>query len=232
MTPAKTGLLNFRVIRYLRQKPQLLLAIGVGLTVLATCLFLTPLNGITVSLIAWNSFAGVYIILALRAMMTADHNSLKRHAHLYDDGEGVILLVSILAATLSFVAIVGELATTQNVSSPAKAWHVSLSGLTLISSWTYIHIAFAFHYAHGYYAELPRNKNQPSLIFPGTNTPLYMDFLYFAFVIGTSGQTADVDFATTNMRRIGLIHCVSAYLFNATVLALTINIAAGLISSS
>ena len=230
MTPVKTGFLDLHVIRYLRQKPQLILSVAVALAMLAACLFLTPVNGITASLIAWNSFTVLYIALALHAMMTADHETLKSHAHLYDDGEGVILLLSILAAILSFVAIVGELATTQNISNPVKAWHIALSGLTLLSSWTYIHIAFAFHYAHGYYAEQPRNKGKPVLIFPGTDTPHYMDFLYFAFVIGTSGQTADVDFATTNMRRIGLIHCVSAYLFNATVLALTINIAASLIS--
>jgi uncharacterized membrane protein len=230
MTPAKTGFLDLHVIRYLRHKPQLILSVAAALIVLAGCLFLTPLNGITVALIAWNSFTVLYIATAMHAMLTADHNTLKSHAHLYDDGEGVILLLSIAAAILSFVAIVGELATTQDVSDPVKAWHIALSGLTLITSWTYIHIAFAFHYAHGYYAELPRSKGKAGLIFPGTETPQYMDFLYFAFVIGTSGQTADVDFASTNMRRIGLIHCVAAYLFNATVLALTINIAASLIS--
>ncbi|HEX7800932.1 MAG TPA: DUF1345 domain-containing protein [Asticcacaulis sp.] len=48
-------------------------------------------------------------------------------------------------------------------------------------------------------------------------------------MIGTSGQTADVCFASTAMRRIGLIHCVIAYLFNATVLALMINISASLL---
>lgn len=230
MTPVKPGLFDLHVILYLRQKPQLLLSLAVGLIALLACLFLTPLNGITAALIAWNSFTCLYIALALHAMLTADHESLKRHAHLYDDGEGVILLLSILAAILSFVAIVGELATSQTVGPAAKAWHIALAGLTLITSWTYIHIAFAFHYAHGYYAELPRNKGKPILIFPGTEAPSYIDFLYFAFVIGTSGQTADVDFATTDMRRVGLIHCVSAYLFNATVLALTINIAASLIS--
>lgn len=230
MTPAKTGVLNLLVIRYLRQKPQLLLSVAVGLIALFACIFLTHLKGITVALIAWNSFTGLYIVLALQAMLTADHESLKNHAHLYDDGEWTILLLSILAAILSFAAIAGELATAQSVSPAERVWHIVLAGLTLVTSWTYIHLAFALHYAHGYYAELPRNDNKPSLNFPGTKTPHYMDFLYFAFVIGTSGQTADVDFASTDMRRIGLIHCVSAYLFNATVLALTINIAASLIS--
>ncbi|MBP7395112.1 MAG: DUF1345 domain-containing protein, partial [Zoogloea sp.] len=67
------------------------------------------------------------------------------------------------------------------------------------------------------------------LQFPGETDPDYGDFLYFAAVIGTSGQTADVSFASRPMRRIGLLHCVLAYAFNTTLLALTINIASGLL---
>jgi uncharacterized membrane protein len=58
--------------------------------------------------------------------------------------------------------------------------------------------------------------------------PDYGDFLYFACVIGTSGQTADVSFTSRAMRRIGTVHCVLAFFFNTTVVALTINIASGL----
>jgi uncharacterized membrane protein len=58
--------------------------------------------------------------------------------------------------------------------------------------------------------------------------PDYWDFLYFSAVIGTSGQTADVSFTSKAMRRTGLVHCVLAYFYNTTVLALTINIAASL----
>jgi uncharacterized membrane protein len=38
-----------------------------------------------------------------------------------------------------------------------------------------------------------------------------------------------VCFTNKPMRRIGLVHCVLAFVFNTTVLALTINIAASLI---
>jgi len=75
-----------------------------------------------------------------------------------------------------------------------------------------------------------RANDQPGgLDFPGEASPGYADFLYFAFVIGTSGQTADVAIASRSMRRVGLVHCVLAFMFNTTVLALTINIAASLL---
>ena len=48
-------------------------------------------------------------------------------------------------------------------------------------------------------------------------------------VIGTSGQTADVEFTGKAARRVALVHSAIAFFFNATVLALTINIAAGLV---
>ncbi len=52
--------------------------------------------------------------------------------------------------------------------------------------------------------------------------------MYFACVIGTSAQAADVTFNGASLRGIGLTHCVPAFFFNPTVLALTIDIAAGL----
>jgi uncharacterized membrane protein len=42
-------------------------------------------------------------------------------------------------------------------------------------------------------------------------------------------QTADVKITSQAMRRVALVHCVLAFFFNSAVLALTINIAAGLI---
>lgn len=64
--------------------------------------------------------------------------------------------------------------------------------------------------------------------FPEDDQPDYGDFFHFAAVIGTPGQTADVSFSSKPMRRIATVHCILAYLFNTTVLALLINIGAGL----
>jgi len=86
---------------------------------------------------------------------------------------------------------------------------------------------FALHYAHQFHAAQGRG-DPPGLLFPGDETPAYSDFFYFAAVIGTSGQTADVSFSSRAMRRIGTVHCILSFLFNTTVLAMMINIAAGL----
>ena len=53
--------------------------------------------------------------------------------------------------------------------------------------------------------------------------------LYFAVVIGTSGQTADIAFASRAMRRVGMVHCVLAFVFNTSLVGLMINVASGLI---
>ncbi len=219
------------VIRHVRHKPRLFFAILAGLAVYVLCLANPAwrLSWVTSSLAGWNTCTLLYLGLSLETMFHASHERMQKRALLHDDGEGVILLLSIVAAVLSFVAIVAELATTKDATGFYKALHVGLSGLTLLTSWAFIHTAFAFHYAHGYYAHAAHNKTNPCLIFPGTDTPHYTDFLYFSLVIGTSGQTADVSFASTATRRTGMVHCVLSYLFNATVLALMINIAASLI---
>jgi uncharacterized membrane protein len=98
----------------------------------------------------------------------------------------------------------------------------------VLSSWAFIQVMFALHYAHDYYADACHGRTA-GLQFPDAEPPDYGDFFYFSSVIGTSGQTADVSFVTKGMRRIGSVHCILAYLFNTTVLALLINIGAGLL---
>ena len=233
MTDAKhgrRGITALPVVRHLKYKPRLLVSILLGVAVLFGTQAFTHLRPVTDSLLAWNAGTLLYLGLSIETMMSAGPETIHRRAALYDDGEVTILLLSILAAGLSIAAIVGELASVKTVSGVLRGIHVGLSVLTLMTSWAFIHTAFAFHYAHGYYARDDHAKGTPCLIFPGTDTPDYLDFLYFSFIIGTSGQTADVSIAGRQTRRIGTIHCIVAYVFNATVLALTINIAASLVN--
>ena len=120
-----------------------------------------------------------------------------------------------------------ELATAQDMAGAERSAHIGLAVLTIVSSWAFTQVMFALHYAHDYYSAVARGR-AGGLAFPHENAPDYADFLYFAFIIGTSAQTADVSFTSRAMRRTGLVHCVLAFFFNTTLLALTINIASGL----
>jgi uncharacterized membrane protein len=178
-------------------------------------------------LIAWNTGAGLYIVLAAVMMIRSSKGHMRRRAQLQDDGKYAILALVVISAVASLVAIAFELTVVKDLHGWIKGAHVALAGLTVLSSWSFIQVMFTLHYAHDYYMAACHG-HKPGLCFPDDPDPDYGDFFYFSAVIGTSGQTADVSFVTKPMRRIGSVHCILAYLFNTTVLALLINIGASL----
>ena len=115
-----------------------------------------------------------------------------------------------------------------------KGLHLGLAALTIVTSWAFIHIIFAQHYAHEYFIERASEKSLPEefrggLHFPGAGAPDYFDFVYFSFIIGVASQTADIEICSPPMRRVSLVHSLVSFFFNTTILALMINIASGLV---
>jgi uncharacterized membrane protein len=96
--------------------------------------------------------------------------------------------------------------------------------LTILLSWSFIHIIFALHYAHEYYAE--HRGEGGGLRFPGDAEPNYWDFLYLAFAIGTATQVSDVGVTSRTIRKTVTAHGMVAFVFNVTLIALTVSIAA------
>lgn len=182
---------------------------------------------VTRVLVAWNAGTLLYIALAAWMMQRSTMQNISNRAQRQDEGKVVILFLVIVAGVASLVAIGAELAVVKDMHGAIKAIHVALAGLTVMSSWVFIQIMFAQHYAHDFYAAQSAGKT-PGLQFPEEDEPDYGDFFYVAAIIGTSGQTADVAFTTKPMRRLGSVHCILSYLFNTTVLALLVNIGAGL----
>jgi uncharacterized membrane protein len=216
-----------RLLHLVRVRPRLFIVAALGV---ATALLLpegVASQPVTRWLIAWNVGAGLYIALAAVMMIRSSQNHMRHRAQLQDDGKYVILGMVVVAAVASLVAIGAELAVVKDMHGWLKQAHIALAGLTVMSSWGFIQIMFTLHYAHDYYLAACHGR-KPGLAFPDDEDPDYGDFFYFAAVIGTSGQTADVSFVTKPMRRIGSLHCILAYLFNTTVLALLINIGASL----
>jgi uncharacterized membrane protein len=160
-------------------------------------------------------------------MFWSSHEKMRIRATQEDEGRIVILAFVVMAALMCVGAIVAELAMAKDLEGTPRHTHIALSALTIASSWAFTQVMFALHYAHDYYVRDVRGE-QGGLDFPGEKTPDYGDFLYFSCIIGTSGQTADVSITNRKMRRINMMHCVLAFFFNTTLVALTINIASGL----
>lgn len=215
-------------IRLVRSRPRLFSAALVGTLVVLALGYLPVFQTATRLILGWNTFALIYLALAGRMIFYSDHDKMRRRAQQQDEGRGTILALVVLAAMATLGAIIAQLGVVKDLQGWLRYTHLGLAVLTIVTSWAFTHVMFALHYAHDFYAALVRGK-PVGLSFPGTDKPDYGDFLYFACIIGTSGQTADVSFTTSAMRRTGLLHCVLAFFFNTTLVALTINIASGLL---
>ncbi|MCB6182047.1 DUF1345 domain-containing protein [Leeia sp. TBRC 13508] len=213
---------------WMRSHPRLMIAIAIAFL----AYFLAPVgwvvNGVTRWIIAWNIGAVLYLLLALQMMFASTHEKMRQRAIREDDGRFWVLLLVVVSALTCIGAIFAELAVVKDLHGVDRVAHIALAALTIASSWFFTQTMFALHCAHDFYLATSRS-HQGGLIFPGDQPPDYSDFFYFSCVIGTSGQTADVSFSSRSMRRIGAIHCILAFFFNTTVIALTINIASSLV---
>jgi uncharacterized membrane protein len=216
-----------RFARFFSARPRLWSSCAVGVAVYLLLPSYPGWPATARALVAWNAGALLYLALAAHMLMQSDTGAMQRRARAQGEGRLWMLAMVVVAAVAVLLAVGSQLAVIKELQGSARAPHVALAALTVLSSWLFTQTLMALNYAHDFY--LARDDGRPDpLSFPGTREPSYGDFFYFACVIGTSGQTADVAFNGTALRPVGTLHCVLAYFFNTTVLALTINIAAGL----
>lgn len=221
-------------LRAFRDRPRFLMALTVG-TAVALGLYGFPnaLRPTTRNILVWDSAALTFIVLMIRMMCDCGVDRIQARAAAQDEGRGLTLTLSVLAAALSVFAIGQELSLAKADQEPVKALRVALAFVTIAISWFLTHLIFALHYAHEYYspetcADQEGRSDRGGLAFPGGEPPDYWDFLHFAVIIGVASQTADVSFTSKPLRRIGTVHGALSFVFNTVVLALTINLLAGL----
>lgn len=209
-----------RWIRIVRARPRLFLAVVLGLAAIA----LSPVDWrpATRALAGWDVAVGLYLVMAVHLMTGCDVNHIRHRAALQDEGRFTILVLVVASALASLMAILAELS--GGSRQPAQ---LALAGVTILLSWAFMHTIFALHYAHDYYGD--KAAKGGGLSFPSEETPDYWDFVYFSFVIGMTSQVSDVAVTSRPLRRLAAAHGVVSFIFNVTLLALMVNIAAGAI---
>ena len=208
-----------------RARPRLLLSIAVGLAVAV----LVP-RGPSLTLraiIGWDCGIVVFLALAITMAVRATKESMRQRAALEDEARWVFLALVAAAAFFSMFAILGLMREAKAAGGAAMLIQAILAGLTIVLSWLLAHTIFAIHYAHDYFNDLAEDRPR-GLDFPSErDDPDYWDFLYFSFVIGMTAQVSDVQVLTQPWRRLVLAHGILSFLFNAVVLALSINLLSG-----
>lgn len=179
--------------------------------------------------LAWDIGGLVYILLALNLMVRFNAEKLRARAARADDGGAVILILILVAILASFAAMAGLAGEVKDAPKAEKYLYLGLAALTLFISWLVTQLVFTIHYAHQHYRLAADGTQGTALVFPADDKPDYWDFFYFATSIGATSQTSDVAIRSKSMRRLVTLHAVVSFFFNTMVLAITINIAAGLI---
>jgi uncharacterized membrane protein len=216
------------VMRVLRARVRLFVSVAVGLGAGLAFTLISGSSLVTGFLTGWDIGIGLYLILALHAMASADVARIRRRAAEEDEGDVAILILTVAAALASVAAIFVELGTAAGAGSVQSPGRVALAILTITLSWVFIHVIFALHYAHEFYDE----ETGGGLNFPdGDTEPDYWDFVYFSFVIGMTSQVSDVGITSKRVRRTVTAHGIVSFVFNAALVALTVNIAASAVQA-
>lgn len=159
----------------------------------------------------------LFLLICLPLLSTREAAVIRRHAAANDANRQVLLAITGIVMTVLFVAIAAE-AIGHNPQPLTKALIIA----TLALAWLFSNSVYALHYAHLAYRH--PEKGCRGLDFPGTNLPVYWDFVYFAFTCGMAFATSDVQITSQHIRKVVTVHCLAAFAFNIGVLAFTINV--------
>lgn len=196
-----------------------------------TISFLLPswFNLYTRILSIWDAGTICFLILSWVLMAEAIPKTMRRNAQSQDEGRITILGLITAAACVSLLAIAFILKEAKTDSN-LIIFYVILALITIVGSWLLVHTIFAMHYAHEYYQDHKTDTDSEAggLDFPDDINPDYGDFLYFSFVIGMTSQVSDVKITSGSLRRLALLHSILSFFFNTVIVAMSINIIAGL----
>ena len=177
----------------------------------------------------WILALGVYLVLLGIVIFTADAARTRERISQVDPTRWFLLIVLTVVALLGNMSVAVILTAVGHRSALHARLFLSLSVMSVILSWLFLHTAFGQHYARLYYEDTDRSGRpfpdglRRGFTFPGTPEPTYADFLYVSFAIGLTYAMSDVNVTNEVQRHMVLIHSVISFFFYSTVLGVVLN---------
>lgn len=173
---------------------------------------LPPTDGL---MVGWLLHVVAHATWAWKHLGCATPEAMRERTRCLGQGRGTVLGIALLASAVAGGTVMAQLV----MQKDAAAWERVLAVLTIIAAWVHVQLLFAQEYAHEYWEE------DRGLDFPGGDgTPEFTEFLYVATMVGTAGQVSDTPTNKPDMRRLVMIHALVAFVFNAAILAATLEV--------
>ncbi|RVT96549.1 DUF1345 domain-containing protein [Mucilaginibacter limnophilus] len=204
----------------------------IALVIAAVAYFVFKAESLPAAFLAvWIAFALTVIVLDWVIIFGAHPREIRKIASLEDSSRTAIFIIVLAASVISLAAIYLLLKSAKGHGEKEISSMVFLSMGAVITSWILVHTIFALRYAHLFYDTDEHSTTKSGLEFPKEASPDYLDFVYFSFVVGMTFQVSDVEISSRRIRRLTLVHGLVSFAFNTAIVALSINIISGLISS-
>lgn len=189
-------------------------------------LFLPRLNNpLLISMIAWIIFAFTFTCSGWIILFSNPVEHIRKIAQQEDGSKTFVFLMTVTASFASMVMVAFLM--TSGTTHSRLFVPVVVAGMFV--SWAMVHTVFTFHYAHMFYGDRRQDGVEDGGIdFPGEKQPDYLDFAYFSFTVGCTFQVSDTQVTSGRIRRMVLLHGLLSFVLNTFVVALSINLLAGL----
>lgn len=172
----------------------------------------------------WIVVAAIYVAWTWALIARMDVEQTRDHAcrrHEEDATRRWSSMIVVLASVAS-LAGVGYLLIAAN-SKSGGIFAAVVGVLSVAASWFAVHTVFTLRYARLYYLD-----KAAGIDFHQHGDPTYADFAYVAFTIGMTYQVSDTELNAREIRSTALAQAMLSYLLGAIILAVTINLIAGL----
>ena len=173
----------------------------------------------------WDVGATLMLALAWSFIARSDADQTRTLAKTEDPGRNMVTLLVLAASAFGLFAATVAMRHARSHASAMGDALVGVCAFAVITAWVAAHSAYTLRYAHLYYRD--DDEGEGGLAFPGEAEPCYLDFAYFAFVIGMCFQVSDVSITSTVIRRGALAHSLLSFVYNTIIVALTLNLVFG-----
>jgi uncharacterized membrane protein len=202
-------------------RTRVLLASAAGLAVGISLAF-SP-AAIAAPLFGWVVGSGIFVVWTWIEIWPQDAEATAAHARREDPSRPIADLACLGAAVASLSAVAILLLGAGNAHGTSKLLEIGLAIAAVLVAWALVHTVFALRYARAYFG-----PGLGTIDFNQDSPPRYSDFAYIAITIGLTFQVSDTDLRSNLFRRLAVQHMLLSYLMGAVIIAITINLVAGM----
>lgn len=169
----------------------------------------------------WAVAGAVWVAWTWLVIVPMNAEETRAHATREQPGRVVTHWILVLAAIASLGAVAVVL-----LGGGGRTEVLTMSAvlLSVVVSWAVVHTLYALRYARMYYT-----RRVGGIDFHQQEPPRYTDFTYVAVTVGMSFAISDTDVGASAFRRVAQVHALLSYLFGTVIVALLVNLVAGLV---